>query len=127
VRAAMDHALKRARNGHGGSVLELVTYRLSDHTTADDARRYRDDAEVKAAWEREPMSRLRSFLISEGVWSEAEEAAWKEECGKKVDEEVNAYLETKVQPVEAMFDYLYAELPADIQAQREDAIKWEGR
>ena len=127
VRAAMDHALRRARNGHGGSVLELVTYRLSDHTTADDARRYRDDAEVKAAWEREPMSRLRTFLISEGVWSEAEEAAWKEECGKKVDEEVNAYLETKVQPVEAMFDYLYAELPADIAAQREDAIKWEGR
>jgi 2-oxoisovalerate dehydrogenase E1 component alpha subunit len=127
VRAAMDHALKRARNGHGGSVLELVTYRLSDHTTADDARRYRDDAEVKAAWEREPMSRLRAFLISEGVWSETEEAAWKEECGKKVDEEVNAYLETKVQPVEAMFDYLYAELPADIQAQRADALKWEGR
>lgn len=127
VRAAMDHALKRARNGHGGSVLELVTYRLSDHTTADDARRYRDDAEVKAAWEREPMSRLRTLLISEGVWSEAEEAEWKEECGKRVDEEVNAYLETKVQPVEAMFDYLYAELPADLEAQRADAIKWEGR
>jgi pyruvate dehydrogenase E1 component alpha subunit len=127
VRAAMDHAIKRARNGHGGSVLELVTYRLSDHTTADDARRYRDDAEVKAGWEREPMSRLRTFLISEGVWSEAEEAAWKEECGKRVDEEVNAYLETKVQPVEAMFDYLYAELPAELEAQRADAIQWEGR
>ncbi len=127
VRAAMDHALKRARNGHGGSVLELVTYRLSDHTTADDARRYRDDAEVKAAWEREPMSRLRTFLISEGMWSETEEAAWKEECGKLVDEEVNAYLDTKVQPVEVMFDFLYAELPADLQAQRADALKWEGR
>ena len=127
VRAAMDHAIKRARNGHGGSVLELVTYRLSDHTTADDARRYRDDAEVKAGWEREPMSRLRTFLISEGVWSEAEEAAWKEECGKRVDEEVNAYLETKVQPVEAMFDHLYAELPPELEAQRADAIQWEGR
>ena len=45
---AMEFALKRARNGHGGSVLEFVTYRLADHTTADDARRYRDDAEVKA-------------------------------------------------------------------------------
>lgn len=127
VRAAMDHALKRARTGHGGSVIELVTYRLADHTTADDARRYRDDAEVKAGWEREPMSRLRTFLVNEGMWSETEEAAWKEECGKRVDEEVNAYLETKVQPVEAMFDYLYAELPADLAAQRADAIKWEGR
>jgi pyruvate dehydrogenase E1 component alpha subunit len=127
VRAAMDQALKRARDGHGGTVLELVTYRLADHTTADDARRYRDDAEVKEAWEREPMSRLRTFLVSEGVWSEAEEAAWKEECGKLVDVEVNAYLETKVQPVEVMFDYLYAELPADLQAQRADLLKWEGR
>src|SRR5690606_35323362 len=94
VRAAMDHAIARARNGHGGSVLELVTYRLSDHTTADDARRYRDDAEVKAAWEREPIARLRTYLISEGAWSEAEEAEWKEACAAEIDAEVNAYLET---------------------------------
>ncbi len=127
VRAAMDHALKLARNGHGGSVIEFVTYRLSDHTTADDARRYRGEDEVKAAWEREPLSRLRTFLISEGMWSEKEEAAWKEECNALSDIEVNAYLETKVQPVEAMFDYLYAELPHDVAAQRADALKWEGR
>lgn len=127
VRAAMDHAILRARNGHGGSVIEFVTYRLSDHTTADDARRYRDEAEVKAAWEREPFTRLRTFLIAEKAWSETEEAAWKEECNRLADIEVNAYLETKVQPVEAMFDYLYAELPADLAAQRADALKWEGR
>ncbi|KAA2285395.1 pyruvate dehydrogenase (acetyl-transferring) E1 component subunit alpha [Arenimonas fontis] len=127
VRAAMDHAIARARNGHGGSVLELVTYRLSDHTTADDARRYRDDAEVKAAWEREPIARLRTWLIAEGAWSEAEEAEWKEACAAEMDAEVNAYLETKVQPVEAMFDHLYAEMPADLAAQREQALKWEGR
>jgi pyruvate dehydrogenase E1 component alpha subunit len=125
VRAAMDHAIKRARHGHGGSVLELVTYRLSDHTTADDARRYRDDAEVKAAWEREPVSRLRTYLIGQGVWSEAEESDWKTVCNARADEEVNAYLETRLQPVEAMFDYLYAELPADLAAQRADALKWE--
>lgn len=127
VRAAMDHAILRARNGHGGSVIEFVTYRLSDHTTADDARRYRGEEEVKAAWEREPFTRLRTFLIGEKIWSETEEAKWKEECNRIADEEVNAYLETKVQPVEAMFDYLYAELPADVAAQRADALKWEGR
>jgi len=127
VRAAMDHAILRARNGHGGSCIEFVTYRLSDHTTADDARRYRDEAEVKAGWEREPFTRLRTFLVKEKVWSEKEEAAWKEECNRLVDIEVNAYLETKTQPVEAMFDYLFAELPADLAAQRADAMKWEGR
>ena len=125
VRAAMDHALKRARNGHGGSCLEFVTYRLSDHTTADDARRYRGEEEVKEGWAREPFIRLRKYLTALGQWNEQMEDEWKEESNRLADIEVNAYLETKVQPVEAMFDYLYAELPADIAAQRADAIKWE--
>ena len=127
VVAAMEFALKRARNGHGGTVLEFVTYRLSDHTTADDARRYRDDAEVKAGWELEPFLRLRKFLTNEGVWSEAEESAWKEECNRLTDIEVNAYLETKSQPVEAMFDFMFAELPHDLAEQRAEALKWENR
>ncbi len=44
----------RTRTAMAARVLELVTYRLSDHTTADDARRYRDDEQVKQAWQREP-------------------------------------------------------------------------
>ena len=55
VRAAVEFAVKRARHGLGGSVLELITYRLADHTTADDARRYRDVEQVKQAWQREPI------------------------------------------------------------------------
>ena len=127
VRGAMDHALKRARNGHGGSCIEFVTYRLSDHTTADDARRYRGEEEVKDGWAREPFLRLRKFLTDEGVWSEKLEAEWKEECNRLSDIEVNAYLETKTQPVEAMFDFLYGDMPHDVAEQRADALKWEGR
>lgn len=127
VLEAMRIAGDRARNGEGGSVIEFVTYRLSDHTTADDARRYRDDAEVKAAWEREPMTRLRTWLTAQKLWSEAEETAWKDECGARVDEEVDAYLATPVQPVEAMFDYLYADPPPELLQQRAAAIAAEGR
>ncbi|MGH8042139.1 MAG: pyruvate dehydrogenase (acetyl-transferring) E1 component subunit alpha [Rudaea sp.] len=122
MRAAMDHAIKRARHGHGGMLIEAVTYRLSDHTTADDARRYRPDAEVKDAWTREPLKRLRTYLIAHKAWSEKAEEDWKEECGAKVDVEVNAYLETKAQPLSAMFDFTYAELPADLAAQRAQVL-----
>jgi pyruvate dehydrogenase E1 component alpha subunit len=125
MRAALDHAIKRARHGHGGTVIEAVTYRLSDHTTADDARRYRPDAEVKAAWDREPLKRLKAYLMSLNAWTETEEEAWKADCAARVDVEVNAYLETKTQPVEAIFDYTYAEVPADLAAQREAAISGE--
>ena len=127
VLEGMRRAMERARGGEGGSVIEFMTYRLHDHTTADDARRYRNEDEVKAAWTREPIMRLRNYLTAQGVWSEAEEKAWAEECGKRVDEEINAYLETPVQPVEAMFDHLYADPPPDLLAQRAFALAQEGR
>ena len=122
MRTAMDFAIKRARHGHGGMVIEAVTYRLSDHTTADDARRYRPDDEVKAAWQREPLKSMKTYLMSLNAWTEEEEEAWKTECAAKVDAEVNAYLETRSQPIKAMFDYTWAELPADLAAQRAEAI-----
>ncbi len=125
MRAAMDHALKRARNGHGAMVIEAVTYRLSDHTTADDARRYRPEAEVKEAWDREPLRRLKAYLVSLNAWNEEDEVELKERCAKYVDAEVNAYLETRSQPVEAMFDYTYAELPDDLKTQRSEALFWD--
>ncbi|QIK80455.1 pyruvate dehydrogenase (acetyl-transferring) E1 component subunit alpha [Lysobacter sp. HDW10] len=127
VLEAMRRATERARNGEGGSVIEFMTYRLHDHTTADDARRYRGDEEVKDAWTREPFIRLRKYLTGLKLWDEEKEKAWIEECGKKVDIEINAYLETPVQPVEAMFDYLYADLPADLAEQRATAIALEKR
>jgi pyruvate dehydrogenase E1 component alpha subunit len=122
LRTALDRAIARARAGGGPSLIEAVTYRLSDHTTADDARRYRTEDEVKAAWAREPLVRLKRYLSGLGAWSEAEEEAWKAECARAVDVEVNAYLETQAPPVTAIFDHVYAELPTDLAAQRAAVI-----
>jgi len=122
VKAAVEHAAKRARHGHGGTVLELITYRLADHTTADDARRYRDDEQVQAAWKREPLLRLKKYLMAQSWWSEQDEAAWVIESNAWADAEVDAYLATPVQPVESMFDYLYAEMPHDVAEQRALAL-----
>ncbi len=127
VLEGMRRVLERARSGEGGSVIEFMTYRLHDHTTADDARRYRDEAEVKDAWTRDPMTRLRTYLTAKGLWDEAQETAWIAECTQRIDVEINAYLESKVQPVEAMFDHLYADPPPDLLEQRAQALAAEGR
>ncbi|MCR6663348.1 MAG: pyruvate dehydrogenase (acetyl-transferring) E1 component subunit alpha [Luteimonas sp.] len=127
VLEGMHRAMERARNGEGGSVIEFMTYRLHDHTTADDARRYRSEDEVKDAWTRDPVARLRTWLTAQGVWDEAQEKAWIEECGQRIGDEINAYLELPVQPVEAMFDHLYADMPPDVLEQRELALSRERR
>jgi pyruvate dehydrogenase E1 component alpha subunit len=122
VREAVEVALRRAREGGGPSLVEAMTYRLSDHTTADDASRYRPAEEVEQAWEQEPLKRLRRYLEREGFWDEERERELVETCRRTIDEEVAAYLDTPQPSVESMFDYMYETLPEELEAQREYAV-----
>jgi 2-oxoisovalerate dehydrogenase E1 component alpha subunit len=124
VRQTMEEALARARGGDGPMLIEAVTYRLSDHTTADDASRYRGKDEVEEAWKVEPMIRIRRYLLESGAWSEADEEALKADCARQVDTAVAAYLDTATQPVESIFDYMFAELPEAMVEQRETARRF---
>lgn len=121
VRAVVEHALARARKGLGPSLIEAVTYRLCDHTTADDASRYRDDAEVSRHWPAEPLVRLRNFLISAGHWDKAKEEAVLHDCDSAVERAAAEYLATPPEPVSAIFDSVYAEPPGELLEQRETA------
>ena len=118
----LQNALERARRGAGATLIEALTYRLSDHTTADDASRYRSQEEVEAAWKIEPIERLRRFLANRHGWGDGDEAALQSECSEEVDRAVKAYLATGTPPVEGMFDYLYEKLPAALTAQRDQLL-----
>jgi pyruvate dehydrogenase E1 component alpha subunit len=119
VRIAAERALARARRGEGPGLIEAVTYRLSDHTTADDATRYRKDAEVSPHWRAEPVARLRSYLTDLGEWSKDKEGALLQECGRVVEEAAAAYLAMPPLPPAGMFEHAYASPPADLIEQRE--------
>src|SRR5690625_6362988 len=88
----MDNAIEAARSGRGSFVIEMNTYRISDHTTADDARRYRPDEEVEEAGEREPLKRLRTYLVNNSVWNDDKEVTLMAECRESVDAAVEDYL-----------------------------------
>src|SRR6266436_6654471 len=85
VRAAAERAITFARNGKGPFFIEAVTYRLGDHTTADDAARYRAPEEVQAHWKEEPIARLRTYLVSQKAWGKAEEEHLAAECQERVE------------------------------------------
>lgn len=122
VKHWVERALARARNGDGATLIEAVTYRLSDHTTADDASRYRKKEEVEAAWKTEPLLRMRQYLNDLGVWDDDKEQELLHQAAEKVDAGVQAYLNTPKPPAEAMFDYMYEELPELLEEQRHHAV-----
>lgn len=117
IHDAMQEAIDRARAGKGAMLIEAQTYRLGDHTTADDATRYRSAEALKAAWEREPIKRLQAFLHQQGWWDAAQEQALQLACKQQVEAAVTAYLATPPQAATAMFDHLFAELPVPLQEQ----------
>lgn len=118
VYQACNEALQKARAGKGATLIEAISYRLCDHTTADDASRYRDHAEVKAAWQKEPVKRLQAFLHQQKLWSAEQEQAFLAGVSSQIEDAVSTYLNTPKQPPEALFDYLFEELPEALHAQR---------
>lgn len=124
VRSVMESALERARSGGGPTVVEALTYRLSDHTTADDATRYRPADELESAWLREPLLRTRRYLESMGNWDEAREKALREDCAAQIESAVRAYQTTPKDSTDAMFDHLFATLPEALEEQKDAARRW---
>lgn len=120
VRLAVEKALERARNGAGPSVVEAITYRLADHTTADDASRYRDDADVSHHWPAEPIARLRTYLSGIGAWDKTQEEALLQECNHIIEDATAEYFNMPPQSPLAMFDIVYAKPPASFITQREE-------
>jgi pyruvate dehydrogenase E1 component alpha subunit len=118
MREVFGAALERARAGHGPHLIEAITYRMSDHTTADDATRYRTAEEVERYARKDPIERLRNYLQSEGFWDAEAEQRLLAESDREVEKAVKAYLDTPAQSPTAMFDYLYATLPEALKAQR---------
>src|SRR6516225_1763135 len=120
MRAAAEEAIATARDGKGPRFIEAVTYRLGDHTTSDDASRYRSAEEVQAHWKQEPVARLRTYLVRQKMWSKTDEEQLAAECHERVEAAVERYLQTAPRRPETMFDHLYADLPETYAAQRHE-------
>jgi pyruvate dehydrogenase E1 component alpha subunit len=120
VRAAAEEAISAARRGEGPRLIEALTYRLGDHTTADDAARYRPPEEVQAHWKEEPIARLRTYLVAQKAWSKTEEELLAADCQIQVEAAVERYLATPAREPASMFDHLYATLPHVYAAQRDE-------
>lgn len=122
TRHVCERAMKHIRSGKGPYLVEAIVYRLCDHTTADDANRYRNKAELQEAWKHEPIARLRKFLLKKNWWDEKKENDLLSECNKNVTQAVDDFFNTPAPQVQDMFDHMYAELPESLKQQRQKAI-----
>jgi pyruvate dehydrogenase E1 component alpha subunit len=121
---AANRALTAMRDGAGPHLIEALTYRMGDHTTSDDARRYRSAEIVEQHKAADPLERLRRYLVGAGLWSADAEESVMAEISADIDSAVQGYLGTPADAPTAMFDHLYAELPEALREQRAEVAKY---
>lgn len=119
VTEAVKEATAKARAGNGPTLIEAISYRMGDHTTADDATRYRPEGELAENVPFDPIERLKKYMIGKKCWDDAQEQKLVTTIQAEVEQAVSRFLNTAAPPLEDMFDNLYAELPEIYQAQRE--------
>jgi pyruvate dehydrogenase E1 component alpha subunit len=85
VHTAVSYAAEKARRGGGPTFVELLTYRVSAHSSSDDPSRYRDE-KVTDVWKnrKDPIRRLELYLRRRGWLTETE----REELAARQDEEI---------------------------------------
>ena len=117
VVSAMREAIDKARSGGGPSLIEAVTYRLMMHTTADDPKKYRDDAEV-AEWEkRDPLPRFRNYLVTKKLLDDELEQKLEAEVKEEIDAAVARYENYSENPTD-FFKHMYAQMTPELESQK---------
>lgn len=125
VYTATREAVERARSGAGPTLIEAVTYRYGPHATADNPSLYRDEEEVTAWRDRDPLVRFRRFLVGEGLWSDEIDDQVRTESAKF--DVALAEIESREEPPrEEAVRHVYARIPQDLARQVDTAMRREG-
>ncbi|MBI5500328.1 MAG: pyruvate dehydrogenase (acetyl-transferring) E1 component subunit alpha [Deltaproteobacteria bacterium] len=115
-------ALDRAHAGEGPTFIEAVTYRLMMHTTSDDPRRYRTEADEQEWWKKEPLGRLRGYMERKGFWTAERQAAMEADVKREVEEAVKQLEAATGMAPDLPFEHVYGERHESIEEQRAEFL-----
>ncbi|MFC6592342.1 pyruvate dehydrogenase (acetyl-transferring) E1 component subunit alpha [Deinococcus lacus] len=121
VYVVASEAVERARRGEGPTLIETVTYRVKAHTVADDPSRYRTD-EDNAGWDaKDPVKRLRTYLLAQGTLTEESDAALLREIEQEFEQALRDADEFPEPKPSEIMDHVFA-VPTPQQEQQRAVI-----
>ncbi len=107
---AVKYAADKARRGHGATFVELLTYRVSAHSSSDDPSRYRDES-VTEIWrgKRDPIRRFETYLVGRGWLGAGERDAMAERLETEVREAIARQEAIGAPPLQSIVDDVFEE------------------
>jgi 2-oxoisovalerate dehydrogenase E1 component alpha subunit len=105
----MKEARERAMRGEGPTLIEVLTYRISPHSTSDDDMLYRTKEEVEFNRGQDGVLKFKQYLMECGIWSEEQDKEL-QDLHKKEIHEATQYADQAPYPKpEDTLLYVYAE------------------
>ncbi|MCF2206264.1 pyruvate dehydrogenase (acetyl-transferring) E1 component subunit alpha [Halobacterium salinarum] len=101
------------------TLIEAVQYRFGAHTTADDPSVYREESEVEAWKDKDPIPRLEAFLVETDRLDDAAIESIEADIEDAVADAIEAAEETPRPDPASMFENVYAEMPQRLEQQLE--------
>ncbi len=112
-------ARARGARGEGPTLIEAITYRMGGHSTSDDPKAYRGADALEPWTARDPIERVRDYLLKRSAWDTARERALIEEVDASFREAVSIAERTPPPPLESMFEDVYQTPPWHLVEQRQ--------
>jgi len=110
VHAATRRARALAAAGEGPTLLECVTYRMEGHSTSDDPRAYRPESLLEPWKRRDPVQRIRKYLVRRGALDDRAEARLRDEVREQILTALrDAEAKAARPPLSSLFEDVYAE------------------
>ena len=117
--AVLSEAVTRAAAGHGPTLVEADTYRVLAHTNADDPTRYRSDDEVREWQLRDPLTRVRTYLRTQGALDDAGEAEITAQAEAMAAQLRHGMSEGPPPSPDLLFEHVFASPTPQLRAQRD--------
>ncbi|MEM7345735.1 MAG: thiamine pyrophosphate-dependent dehydrogenase E1 component subunit alpha [Chloroflexota bacterium] len=123
IHKVMAECVARARAGEGPSLVELLTYRMGAHTTADDPTRYQPDDEVSTWKQRGPINRYRTFLMTREILTNEADELMHDSVTAEVQETVEALEALPPQDPGKLFDRVYETRSPQLEKQYTEILQ----
>ena len=113
-------AVEKARAGKGPTLIEMFTYRLCDHSTSDDASRYRSKEEFEAWMKKDSIERLEKYMRKKGLLDDNYKQKVLEQSQQIIEKAVTEFEKLAPPEPKDMFRYVYAEMTPQQKEEMEE-------
>lgn len=120
VYKATSDAVEKARAGKGPTLIECHTYRMCDHSTSDDASRYRPKEEVELWTKKDPVERLEKYMRSKGLLDDKYKENVLNMSKDTVEKAVTEFEKISPPDPKDIFKYVFAEMTPQQKEEMEE-------